>query len=343
MKENAGFQVMELSGESSIVHDDKFLLRAVKSTLGLAVDYRQYVDIKHRGTGERVIVNYILPGDEVKSITVEQYGELTEIERREYRPQFLRGLELGDGVSLEIKNNQVDMRLYNLFDNLGSRYRTALDNLIELEARGVLQYKPRTPETDRNRTEAIRQRLKRKMKPAEYEHDILISGELGRLMYRDLSKVETARVAGEAGTIYLSGFKKYKKQETAYKFYDVGARDGQEGGEYFKIEITLYKEYFKRNGLQVNDITTQVVTQEKILDRLTGIYGKIISKLQGDTVELLQEKLNFYPKGRERDIHRALATELLKPERTLTERVAELERRMQRVERKVFGEEESKP
>lgn len=333
MKENKAFQVMNLSGESTIAHDDKLLIRSVKSELGLTAEYRHFVNIKKRGTGEAVIVNYILPGETVTSISVEQYEQLEPIEQACYVPQYLRGLELADGVSLEIKNNQVDIRLYNLFDNLGSRYKTALDTMIELETRGILKYSPRADETERNRKEAIRQRLKRKMKPAEYEHDILITGELGRMMYRDLEGLDGVNVL--PGTVYITGFKKYKKMETACKFYDVGNRDRQEPGQYYKIEVTLYKQFFKNNGLRVNDITTQAETQNRILERLTGIYGKVISRLKGDTLEALQRELGIQARGRERDIHRTIAIELLKPERTLTERVTALERETEAIKKRL--------
>lgn len=327
MKENRAFEVMNLSEESTITHDDKLILRAVKSDIGLTADYRHFVNIKKK-SGEPVIVNYILPGETVTSISVENYERLDPLEQAGYRPQYLRGLELADGISLEMKNNQFDIRLYDLFDNLGSRYRTALDTMIELEARGILKYSPRAEENERNRKEALRQRLKRNMKPTEYEHDILIAGELGRLMYRDLEGLDGATVL--PGTVYLTGYKKYKGQESACKFYDIGMRDRQVPGEYFKLEVTLYKGFFKGNGLRVNDITTQAETQNRILERLAGIYGKVISRLRGDTLEALQTELGFTARGRDRDIHRAIAFELLKPERTLTERVTALEQAFER-------------
>ena len=334
MKEARAYKVMELAGENSIAHDDKLMLRAVKSEIGLTADYRNFVEIKKRGAGESVIVNYIRSGKTpgaVLSITAEQFDKLSAIEKMECRPQYLRGLDLSGGVSLEIKNNQVDLRLYNLFDNLGSRYRSALDTMLQLESKGILKYSPRKEGNERNRTEAIRQVVKRHMKPTEYEHDILVSGELGKLVYRDMEALEG--VERFPGTVYISGFKKYPKQEASYKYYDVGLRSGGEAGKYFKIEVTLYKEFFKKNGLHVNDITTQTETQNKILERLVGIYGKIISKMKGDTLEALQSELGFYAKGRYP--HREIATELLRPERTLTERVGELEKDMSRIKTKV--------
>jgi hypothetical protein len=258
-------------------------------------------------------------------------------ERSLYRPQPLRGLDLGEGVSLFILNNQVDIRMTKLFDNLGSRYRSALDTMVDMERRGILKYSPRTDNpTNRNVTEALRNRLWRTIKPTEYEHDILFAGELGRAIWEDLRKSDKVAAVTD-GTIYVKGFQKYKGIVAASKVYDIGLRDGEEPGSYYKLETTLYKEYFKSEGIGIRELTEQPDIQDRMLDRLAKDVGSVVKLCSEGTLEMLQTELNFSG-GRKDRRHTDIAKALLDRKDTLTERVRDLERRVDAIERRLGPE-----
>lgn len=337
MKELGAFRVAELTGEPAITHDDKLLLRGQKHLVGLDVDWKHRVQIRHQN-GEPIVVSYhrTLETGEHERLTVEQWETLpTLTERIRYSPQYLRGLDLGDGASVTMESNQFDLRLTNLFDNFGSRYRSALDVMVDLTERGVIRYTPRTEPTERNRLEAIRNRLRRTLKPTEYEHDVLIPGDLGKAIYGDLERSEgVSHVI--PGTIYVKGFQRYKGLQSTVKVYDIGIREGLESGRWWKLETTFHKGYFKAQGIGVRELTEQPDIQDRLRERLTKDIGDVIRLLREETVQAIQNELDLSP-GKADRRHTQIAQAILQRPRTLTDRVADLERRMDAVERRLEG------
>lgn len=334
MKESLAFSVLESTDAPTITHDDKLLLRGQKSAVGLRVDWRDCTNIKHEN-GEPIVVNYVLPGVGDKLADVldpARWSELEPMRRAMYRPQFLRGLELGSGASVLLKNNQFDLRLTSLFDDMGSRYRSALDAMVGLTNRGVLRYEPRTEPSERNTREALRNRLRRSVKPTEYEHDVLIQGELGRAIWEALRGSDKVSHVTE-GTIYIKGYQKYKGQQSAVKVYDVGMREGLDAGRWYKLETTLYKGYFKAQGIGVRELTEQPEIQARLVDRLTADIAGVVKLLPGGTVEMLQAELGLNG-GRSDRAHTEIAKTILERPRTLTDRVRDIERRMDAIEKR---------
>ena len=339
MKESVAFSILEKSGGPAIAHDDRLLIRGQKHEIGLEADWREMTDIRHRN-GEPVIVNYVLPGikhgDPPRDILdPDRWAALDTPAKIFYRPQYLRGLDLGGGASISIKNNQFDLMLTNLFGNLGSRYRSALEAMVNLTARGVIKYRPRADEpTERNRQEAIRNRLRRTTKPTEYEHDLLFAGDLGRAIYRDLW--ESDKVAEKIpGTVYVKGFQKYKGIAAATKVYDIGVREGEAGGEYFKLETTLYKAFFKAEGIGVRELTEQPAIQERMIERLYVDLAAVVKLLSGETMAMLQAELDLTGSRDEKRRHQTIARALLDRRQTLTERVSAIERTQAEHERRI--------
>lgn len=327
VKELTAFAVLEMTGDPTICHDDKLLLRGQKSVVGLEADWRS-VALPVRRNGHKVVVNFSqrsADGSVVDTISHDQWSELKPLQRSLYRPQYLRGIDLGDGASLSMRNNEFDLRLANLFGNYRSRYRSALDALVELQERGVLTYAPRTDEpTERNRLEAMRNRLKRTMKPTEYEHDILLPGDLGKAIWGDLRRSEKVSRVTE-GTIYVKGYQRYKGIQSAVKCYDIGMRDGLDAGRWYKLETTLYKAYFKGQNIGVGELVEQPDIQERISERLTRDVAGAIKLLSGETMEMLQAELGL-TSGRAERQHTDVARAMLRRGGTLTERVRDLER-----------------
>jgi hypothetical protein len=321
-KEGAAFRVLDMMGGGTIAHDDRLLLRAQKSDIGLEESWRETVDVRHRG-GEIEIVNYF--DRETGSCVSREYVESMEApDYARYRPQCLRGLDLGYGASVDLLNNQVDVYLLDLFNNPGSRYRSALEAMLDLADRGTIRYTPRAEESQRNRREAVRHRVKRYLKPTEYEHDILISGELGKAVYDDIRASGKDRAA-EENTIYLRGRNVEKDTRYSLKIYDVDARDGTGSGARYKIETTLRKAFFKAEGITVADMTFQPDIQERICKELEKGLSYSVGLLSGETMARLAEAVGVETRDR-CYMPKEVARAMLRPERTLTARVAELER-----------------
>jgi hypothetical protein len=330
-KEGVAFKVLEMTGGGTIAHDDRLLLRAQKSDIGLDKDWRHTVDVRHRD-GEIEIVNYFdrLEG---KCVSLDFISKLETVDHARYRPQCLRGLDLGYGASVDLLNNQMDVYLLDLFNNPGSRYRSALEAMLDLADRGTLRYTPRTDESPRNRREAVRNRIKRYLKPTEYEHDILIFGELGKAVYDDI-RASGKNKAAEENTIYLRGRNVEKDTRYSVKIYDVDARDGTGSGERYKIETTLRKAFFKAEGISVADMTFQPDIQERICTELEKGLSYSVGLLSGETMARLAEAVGVETRDR-CYMPKEVARAMLRPERTLTARVAELEKDMAEVKRRL--------
>ena len=109
------------------------------------------------------------------------------------------------------------------------------------------------------------------------------------------------------------------------KVYDVDARDGTGSGSRYKIETTLRKAYFKAEGIAVADMTFQPDIQERICTELGKGLSYSIGLLSGETMARLAEAVGVETRDR-CYMPREVARAMLRPERTLTARVAELER-----------------
>ena len=316
---------MEITGDDVITHDDRLLVRAQKHEIGLESDWRDAAPEVYKD-GHPVVLGYWRWKNEIQGemefINVGDYAMLTTTEKGKWRRMFERGCELADGISVNIKNNQVDLRICNLFEDWRSRYRIALESMVRLEEKGILKYSPTKEPSERNRLEAIRNRLKRYGKPTEYEYDILVRGELGRRMRSELESKAKHR---EENTLYLAGSNRFQDTKYSVKFYDVEKRDGQGEGDKFKLEITMLKEYFKASGMGITELTEQPEIQEKMTEELVRIVGKAIRLLEGDTIEMLAEAVQVDSRDRRR-APELIARAIISRPRTLTERVSALER-----------------
>lgn len=356
MKESSLVTVMDLTGGCIGTHDDMLLLRGNKvipdsktarNPEGLGVPltegYWQATEIK-RKNGEKVVTNYYRgeygPGREYTSI--ESYEAMGKEERTGWKPVFARGRHLADGIDLTIKNNDVDLIIGDLYVDFGTRYRHALDAMLDLEAAGILKYTPRTEPTEKKRREAIRNQLIAYMKPTRYEHNIIFRGEIGRAIYRDLEPRN--RIQGDDfRTIYLQGAKRHKGQtELAVKFYDVGhrarTRDGETGqldDETFKLETTFLRPYFKNKGLEIRDLTDQPEIQEKLLDSLVDTTARVLGYLSGETLDMIAMELTGERAINKREAPRRLAAAMFKRELTLAGRVEALERKVEQHDRDI--------
>ena len=344
-KERIAVEVMRNDGRAIMCHDDKICYRAQKTGtggavgLGLTSDYWRKVESVMRD-GKPIVTGYWNKNTgEHKGAGWAETSEGRERLRAENgwkettKKEYTKGLP--SGVCVTFEANQVDMRLTNLYDDLESRYRNALDYVASM-AGEIVRYEPKVENpTDRNIREAMRNRLKRSFKPVEYEHNTLFLGQVGRDMMRDFRAIaETnSKMHLEENTVYLEGWKKTAKQKYRIKYYDVGARDGEDVGEVFKLEVTFLKEYFVSAGLAVEDLKEQPEIQEAIL---SGLAEKMVSALQllptgGDSMRGIQYELGLSGVPNTYQV----AGEVLSSGRTLTERVQALEKDMWEVKKRL--------
>lgn len=310
--------VMLLDGKPLITHDDRLLLRAQKSELGLFVNWRDGAQIARKDE-EPVIVSWHHVDDVRKTCSTPPPGE-----EDLWKPQFERTVPL-DGVRVSLKNNQLDVELLDLQNDLCSRYRKALAVLVDMIDVGVVQYIPRVKEpTERNIKEAIRHRMRRYAKVTTYEHNLIFRGNIGTLMFEALKAHDRANQAYE-NIVYLQGFKPYDTRQTSQKFYSITKKESRRdtpADELWKLETTFYKSYFKANNLRdVAKFIEQPDIQDVLFESLVKKLTSVIKLLRegGIKMELEFDINTASPKEQARKI--------LKREFTLTERVRALERK----------------
>lgn len=372
MKEGNAYSIMALTPEHGnlITHDDRLLVRAQKVDhyrgsipvgIGLTADwkYKDRVEVVHGEGGEPVIVNYCrsyYEGRErmTKTLTVEEYERRwSEVdsedmeamnELQSYAPQYLRGVKLADDVYMRFQDNRMDLRICSLMNDLQSRYRIALDSCVRLIDEGVFRYEARSEDAEpRNKQEAMRNRIKRYGKVAEYEHDILFQGDIGKAIYDDLSAyaqsvegLKTMAVYADKGTVYLQGVRAEKGETQAkVKYYDIGKREagragvGVESGRYYKLETTMLGPYFKKHGIGIEDMLEADEIQARVSPYLMKVVGRYIGRVRTETMRMIQAELGLGDNATVSEIVR----ETFRPERTLTQRVEALERGQRELER----------
>lgn len=315
--------VMRLDRTPLITHDDRLLLRAQKSELGLWLNWRDGTRVARRD-GAPVVVRWHHVDDVAKTASEPPVGD-----EENWRPQYERVVPL-DGVRVSLKFNQVDVELLDLQNDLRSRYRKALEVLADMVRVGVVRYEPRVPEpTERNVLEALRHRMRRYAKVTEYEHNLMFRGELGARMFEALRSHDRAPKSYE-NTVYLRGFNRYVGLQVSQKFYNVSRkenRDDAPGEELWKLETLFRKGYFKAHNLRdVAEFIEQPDIQEQVLfENLTRHLAYVLRLCREGGVKLEQFELGL---GALSVSPREQARSILRRELTLTERVETLERKV---------------
>lgn len=270
--------------------------------------------------GLLVIAGYWNPGTN-HNISIKSYHELRPEERvlyqakaeREYRPQNM------EGCVIRLFDNNVNIRINHLFHTkarvLMSRYKNLVDIMMAIRP-DLIDHRPRegAKEPERAFKEAGRNILNNHFKLQSYELDIFIEPEEGKVLRRELKRIAEKEYHN---TIYVKE-KKKGRGNSSIKMYDEAKKTGEEGrGAFYKLEITLRKEYFKSKHLEIRKFTSQ----DKIFKLLyTGIY-KELDKMQ----KMLRET------GGESMVLERIKKELHKPENNIVHRVLALEKDMEEV------------
>lgn len=348
-KEYNAVEVMKADDSIYLLHDDKLVLRALKtgignrSGIGLDIDYWKELEYKLKN-GKPELTGYW------NNKTFEHHGiDWLESEKgwiafnnekgwkEVIKKVYTKGFP--EGVELIFNNNQIDLRIRNLYDNLGSRYTATMNYLVPLASK-IIKYNPRVENpTQRNITEALRHRIKKAFLPSEYEYNILIKGELGLLIMNELKEwSNTGKGHKEENTVYLKGWNKDQKNkgQTIVKFYDIGARDFYKGGiagTIFKLEITLRKAYFKKEGLLINDLITQPKIQEILKKELVKQLNTSLNCLKkgGKAMNMIRQKLDLT----DETTNYTTAIKVINTKKTLTERMAIVEKQIKEMNQRI--------
>ena len=338
-------EVMDIDGMPLIAHDDRLLLRAQKSEVGLSPSWKLGTQKVYEGEwGLPKIVSWHLRDD--VSVSVKDLDTVPLEARHRYLPQFERTVPI-EGIRITLRNNQVDIALNDLQRDIRSRYLKSLDIAAELTERGVLSYRPRVGEpTIRNLREAIRHRLRRYLRVTEYEHNLLIRGDLGAAIFKALRPYDKAPESYD-NTVYLKGYRNYKGSEVSQKMYCASVKEGRADPPdkaLWKIETTFRKGYFKRRGYRdVSRFIEQPDIQDMLLSDLCRNIEGVIKKVGGDNsiMNRLQGELELDTQDSNA---KQVSLSLLRRELTLTERVQRLEkgqvdhdRRLRDIEHRLRG------
>ena len=283
-----------------VCHDDSLIFRGQKHEIDLDADWYKVMPKDGKITGYRkereplemrngwAVCDWIKP---------EEYENMGMLERMQWRPVSGRQALLENGVTMHAKDSYIDVRMNNLWENFGTRYRATLDALVLATDRGVLAYNPkplnentirvRTPEE--KKIEAVRVKFRKYWHAVTYEHNLVLPLDIGLVLLDELKGRDQA--GGKyAGTVYLKGWKagKESKGTIKVKVYDMRGRHEYEG---VKIEVTLRQDYLERHGMKdPNTWETQPEIQKKIQSTLEREWSKVIGN--GGARDMLKERLN---------------------------------------------------
>jgi hypothetical protein len=164
-----------------------------------------------------------------------------------------RAVMLEKGLSVYAEGSYVDIRMNNLWEDMRARYRVSLDALVLATGRGIVKYSPtgprrtdlKRPRTDEERmTEAVRNRFKKHWHAVAYEHDLILPGDIGRVLLEELRPTDKAG-GRNPNTVYVKGYK--NKESMFVKVYDMQEKHGVES---VKVEVTLRQDYLERHNLK---------------------------------------------------------------------------------------------
>lgn len=219
-------------------------------------------------------------------------------------------------IKLVKKGHGVDLNICSLPEHFGSRYRIALDAMVDISMMGVLPYRGRAT-TREGRVEAIRHHLKAKGIVAEYEHNWHLTGPMAYQVFVDLKRHDK----GLKGIFYktTSYLKTSKGDNGQYriKCYDVSAkihkRDFIREDDWFKVEITFLPTFFRKKKIQdVNKFTSQPAIQDFLMGDLRPQYRYVVNRLSPLTKKALMAEYGVSSEAK-------LIDAILTKERTQTE------------------------
>ena len=328
LKERMALEVMALTRRTIILHDDKLLVRFQKSDIGVKKggEWKKFARIVYKD-GMPKIVGYFDPYAPAGMKNIGSLEDVPESERQNYRPMYEWTVDVGPGTRIALVHNQLDIHILDLHRDLHSRYKKALENTVALANKGILSYRAHSKKiSPHNLEQALRQRLVKYAHVSEYEHNILLRGDLGERIYEALKDRDKGEYAGR-GTIYFQHNTKYPRKLASMKYYDIVRRARHqgiildEGVKLHKLEVTFHKALFKKRGITINTLLEQPDIQQLLHTDLVFYVKKALRTLGPEERKALQTRM-----GLESIDIKGIVAALLDPRRTLTRQIARLNR-----------------
>lgn len=299
-------------------NDDRLLLRSQKTNIKThrKLPLKAGWKLQTRKLKNKKPTAYYTSYSEKKPfVSVNEYDGFLESEQSFYLPCFERsiiGFE-GKDISVIARNNEFIIQLEKLKGDFDSRYRGALNVMLDLNKMGVVDYKGNA-KTDRHKQESLRNVLNNWFKVSEYEYNYQFVGPVGLKIFNDLKTHKMCKQIVGNTTLYFQGYNKTSKTVKKIKMYNVTAkkekRDYNNKSDTYKIEVTLCKEFFKKNNIDLKKLLTfdTIIKQKDIRDEVEKTFIKYYKYLTDDTKALV---LRGFKMG-----ERELFTEISNPDRT---------------------------
>jgi hypothetical protein len=262
------------------------------------------------------------------------------------RPYYPRIANLRDGNKITVDGNNVLIKVLKLSNkSIETRYRLMLNTLKESVEKNILKYNPRVEyPTDKNLTEAMRNRADRDFSVFKYESNIFFEYELGLEIMKQLKESKNIDESDKyPDGVYIRSNKQTeankqrmiigKKKINAFiKFYNMKIKHGV---NLFKLEITIDSDMIKaqnKSHKKNNDIPdlrkVKTWLDQPNVQQIKSVHKKIksgitllLDNLNDEVINQMKEVLGVTNK-------KDIADKMLDPFYTLKE----IEKRLTQVE-----------
>jgi hypothetical protein len=274
-------------------HDDKLVFRGQKHEVGLDDDWKRVAP----RTGEvyRYGRDIEPPQYDDKGrrlaeyVSIEKYRGMQAGERQGWYECKARSVTLPSDVIIHAEGSFIDIRMLNLWESFGTRYRKSLDALVDAVHRGVVAYNGAGQQGSRQELEAMRRRFNNHWHAVAYEHDLILPTDIGLKLLEEIKPGDMAKGA-YPGTVYTKGFD--AKESMLVKVYDQRERHGLDS---VKLEVTLRQDYLDRNGMKRPSVwEEQPDVQTRIESTLRREWRIVFDKAKGATA-MLAERVRVKP------------------------------------------------
>jgi len=249
--------------------DDRLSISALKrdpqskTQLPLRINYKSAMERVRDKNGKIKINRYFKKIDENKYCNIDKatYQTLSDTEKENFHGAGENKIILTDGSIFRQRDNNFYLDILDLSFNeskvLESRYRLALDSMIELVDRDIIEYKPKIDNPNlKNLTESMRQIILRRFYLSQYEYNLIFPLEYSKIILDELSQNDKIYREGQPDKFQTFYTKRGKKGATSVKFYDMGYHIPEMEGR-LKVEITLGKVAFNRLNINIQSLTKQ--------------------------------------------------------------------------------------
>lgn len=284
-----------------VCHDDSLVFTGQKDAVGLDADWYKVMPKSGEITGYRKERQPVIMKGRwavCDWIDKKEWEELGAVERLGWSPVSKRHALLEKGISINSGSSNIEVRMNNLWENFGTRYRAGLDALVMATNRGILEYSPkpinqnteRVRTAEEKKTEAVRVRFRKYWHACKYEHNLILPLDIGLVLLDELKERDLSGGIYK-GSAYLKGWKNGKETKDTIKVLVYDMRAKHEGYEGVKIEVTLRQDYLERHKMKDPNVwETQPEVQKIIQATLEREWCIVLGN--GGARDMLKERLN---------------------------------------------------